>query len=273
MSMQRAARNDASEARGAKRTVSIEGRRQSFECYGTGSPSIVFETGLGAESDEWESVRRAVGSRAQTFVYDRAGRGESDKGTGIRDAHALVGELHQLLKVVGVEPPHILVGHSLGGLLMRVFAHRYPDEVAGLVLVDSMHEDQFDVIGAALPAPAASDTPEVIRLRGFWSEGWRRIGSTEERLDLPAIVQQGRDIASLGHLPMRVITAGTFSNSSVGTLADRERLQSLWEGLQGRFLNMSSRAEQSFVRKCGHFVQRQNPLIIIEKILDLHRGV
>ena len=258
-------------ARGVTGTNVSERSRHAFEVSGRGSPSVVFETGLGAESSEWANVKNAL--QTCTFTYDRAGRGASATVNGIRDAHALVDELRALLNAAEVAPPHILVGHSLGGLLMRVFADRYPDDVAGLVLVDSMHEDQFDLIGPVFPPPTLSEPAQLASLRRFWTGGWKSLASTEEHLDLPAVIEQGRAVTSLGDLPLRVITAGTFLHPALASPEDAESLQLLWEMMQARLLCLSTLAQQRFVLDCSHFVQREDPGVIVEAVFDVMRAV
>ena len=117
-------------------TLDIGGRRRAFACTGQGSPTVVLETGLGAESAEWAAVARGVASFARVFSYDRAGRGASDSAPGPRTARAMVDDLHGLLGAASIPGPYVLVGHSLGGLLMRVYAQRYRSEIVGLVLVE-----------------------------------------------------------------------------------------------------------------------------------------
>lgn len=254
-----------------ERTLLINGRHLSFNLCGNGSPSVVFETGLGAESEEWIAVQLAVAEHSCTVRYDRAGRGASDPARPGRDAYSMVDDLHELLRAAKVPSPYMLVGHSLGGMLTRVFAQRYPEEVAGLVLVDSMHEDQFDVFGAAFPSADQSDSPELIRLRQFWTGGWKEIDATVERIDLPEAIRQGRRVQSLGDLPLHVITAGTLLHEPTVPPRERDRLQLLWEDLQAGFLQLSSRTTQTFARDCGHFVQRERPDVIVQAILDLQR--
>ncbi|MFL6720455.1 MAG: alpha/beta fold hydrolase [Sphingomonas sp.] len=262
----------ATAIRGSDGTEIINGRLLAFKVEGSGSPSVIFETGLGAESDEWEHVQRTVAQHSGTFRYDRAGRGASDPARPGRDAYTMVDDLHELLHTVRVPVPYVLVGHSLGGLLTRVFAKRYPEEVAGMVLVDSMHEDQFDVFGGAFPPPGPGDPPQLIGLRHFWTGGWKEFESTAERLNLPETVRQGREVESLGDLPVHVITAGTFLNGPFVPPSERGRLQFKWEELQAKFLRLSSRTKQSFVRDCGHFVQRERPEVIVQAILDIQRS-
>jgi len=241
-------------------------RELAFTCSGQGSPTVVLETGLGAESAEWETVERGVASFACVFRYDRAGRGMSGPAPTPRDAHMIVDELHGLLRLAGLPGPYVLVGQSLGGLLMRVFAQRYRADVAGLVLVDSMHENQFDVFGPNFPPPTPSDPPPLEGMRQFWTGGWKRPESTVERIDFVEAINQGREVVSLGDLPLHIITAGTFLNMPFVPPARRETLQGLWEGLQERFLQLSSRSTQTFVRTSGHFVQRDDPRAVVEAI-------
>ncbi|UCI07188.1 alpha/beta fold hydrolase [Mesorhizobium sp. B1-1-8] len=247
-------------------TIRVDGRQIAFACSGRGSPTVVLETGLGAESEEWTSVQNAVASFARIFRYDRAGRGASDRAPTPRDAYVIVDELRGLLRKADVPAPYVLVGQSLGGLLMRVFAQRYPADVVGLVLVDSMHEDQFDVFGPVFPPPTPSDPPLLEGIRQFWTSGWKKPESTVERIDFVEAIRQGREVGSLGDLPLHVITAGTFLHMPFIPPDRRETLQGLWEGLQERLLRLSSRSIQTFVRTSGHFVQRDDPRAVVESI-------
>ena len=251
--------------------IKMGDREIAFASFGRGSPTVVFETGLGAESVEWGTVVRDVANFSRVFYYDRAGRGQSMAAPKTRDALMAVEDLHELLRATDVTGPFLLVGHSLGGLLMRVFAQRYRAEVAGLVLVDSLHEDQFDVMGAAFPPPDPSDSPPLTAIRQFWTGGWKKPDATDERIDLLESVRQGREITSLDDLPIHVLTAGTFRVMPSVPDAHRERLQGLWEGLQARFLPLSSRTIQSFVPASGHFIQRDDPKAIVEAIRDVRR--
>ena len=107
---------------------------------GYGSPAVVFDTGGGGSLKLWGQVPSEVSRFARTVAYDRAGNGMSDKSITPRDARHISAELHMALRNANVPPPYILVGHSVGGLYARVFAGTYPDEVAGLVLVDPTQE-------------------------------------------------------------------------------------------------------------------------------------
>ena len=251
--------------------INVDQRRLAFDCSGRGSLTVVLETGLGAESEEWKSVQRDVASFARVFRYDRAGRGASDRAPTPRDAHAIVDDLSGLLRIADISGPYVLVGQSLGGLLMRVFAEKYRPEVVGLVLVDSMHEDQFDVFGPTFPPATPSDPPALAQIRAFWTEGWKSTDSTVERIDLVEAIRQGREVTSLGELPLHVITAGSYLHMPLVPAVHREKLQGLWEGLQARFLRLSSRSTQTSARASGHFVQRDDPRTVVEAIRDVHQ--
>lgn len=250
--------------------IDINGRKMAFYRTGLKSPTVILETGVGAESDEWSPIQRSLGAISSVFRYDRPGRGASDAAVAPgRSAGTMVGELHALLHCVQIPGPYILVGHSFGGLLMRLYAHRYPDEVAGLLLVDSMHEDQFEVFGSTFPPPTPDDPQALRSMREFWTGGWRDPKSTPEGIDFIASIREAREIRSLGNLPVHVITAGTFTNNALVSEHVRPKLQSLWSKLQRQFLSLSPAATHSYASKSGHFVQRDSPEVVTDAISGL----
>src|SRR5262245_51451809 len=108
---------------------------------GSGSPTVVFETGGGGSLEGWGRVPSEVSRVTKIISYDRAGNGLSDKSTTPRDARHIATELHTVLQNANALPPYILVGHSVGGPYVRVFAGMYPNEIAGLILVDPTQEE------------------------------------------------------------------------------------------------------------------------------------
>jgi len=248
------------------RMIDVGGRRLALTCSGRGSPVVLLETGLGAESNEWATIQRAIQPFTRVCSYDRAGRRASDRASSPRNAVDMVDDLHKLLGAAEIPGPYVLVGHSFGGLLMRLFASRHRDRVAALVLVDPMHEDQFDVFGEMFPPPTPTDLEAWRHTRAFWTGGWREPASTEERIDLVASITQVRRVVSLGDIPLHVITAGTFLNQSLIPSAPRVELQRRWEDLHKQFLKLSSRATQSIVHGSGHFVQRDDPQVVVDAI-------
>jgi pimeloyl-ACP methyl ester carboxylesterase len=131
----------AAEAPG--RLVDLGTHRLHLYCAGEGSPTVVFDSALAGSVLSWVFVQPQVAAFARTCSYDRAGMGWSEAGPMPRTLTRSVGELHQLLSLADVRPPLVLVGHSYGGLVMQLYATRYPADVAGMVLVDSAHASDW----------------------------------------------------------------------------------------------------------------------------------
>lgn len=126
----------------AQRLIAVEdGRRLNLYCVGSGSPTVVFESGLGEGMIVWALVQPQIARRTRTCAYDRAGLGFSDPSPEPRTSDFLVRDLRNLLKGAGVAPPFVLVGHSFGGMNIKLFAEQHQGDVAGLVFVDPSHED------------------------------------------------------------------------------------------------------------------------------------
>ena len=123
-------------------SLQADGRTYSFQRSGSGPVTVVFESGLGDGMDKWSKVAERVSPLATVLSYDRAGYGASSATSDRRSAIEIVADLRAVLHATGLTPPYVLVGHSLGGLYMQYFARQYPQEVAGLVLVESSHWDQ-----------------------------------------------------------------------------------------------------------------------------------
>ncbi|MEO7148477.1 MAG: alpha/beta hydrolase [Rhodanobacteraceae bacterium] len=126
----------------AQRLVEIErGRRLNLYCIGKGSPTVVFDSGLGSDMDVWAFVQPIIAAHTRACAYDRAGLGFSDPGNRAGTSANIVDDLHRLLVAASIKPPYILVGHSYGGMNVRLYADLYPAEVVGMILVDSAEED------------------------------------------------------------------------------------------------------------------------------------
>jgi len=123
--------------------VEVNGRLLHINHAGSGSPTVVLEAGLGAMSSGWGWIQPEVAKFTRVVSYDREGLGWSEGGSGFTSASNAVNQLNELLQTSSIEGPYVLVGHSMGGLLVRVFANKYPEKVAGIVLVDASHPDQY----------------------------------------------------------------------------------------------------------------------------------
>jgi pimeloyl-ACP methyl ester carboxylesterase len=167
------------------------GQRMHLNCVGSGSPTVVFEGGAGDFSVIWALVQERVRGTTRACSYDRAGYAWSDPGHRPRTFAQLALELQTLLATAGERAPYVLVGQSFGGSLVRNFAERYPSDVAGMVLVDAIHEDGYvfyggqphrireGATGRVEPAPRiAVDSETIARSRTDTT-------STREKLEPP----------------------------------------------------------------------------------------
>jgi pimeloyl-ACP methyl ester carboxylesterase len=211
-----------------------------INCVGQGSPTVILESALGAMSAHWVRVQQQVAQTTHVCAYDRAGLGWSERGPEPRDVRQISSELHTLLNGAGTEGPYVLVGHSYGGLYARMYAARYPDEMAGVVLVDSSHPEQFTRspegramyeqtkrLGAVLPVltrlgvirlsnfyPAHPDLPPQQRaqIEAFNSSTRQVVTTVEEFRATPETTAQVRSAGNLGDKPLAVISAGEQSS-------------------------------------------------------------
>src|SRR6185295_11117359 len=131
--------------------VDVGGHNLSLLIGGQGSPAVIFEGGFGTGIASWSTVQKAVATFTRTVSYDRAGLGQSELGPKPRSAKQVAGELHVALEKAGVKPPYVLVGHSFGGIYVRVFADMYPSEVVGMVLIDPSQESFNDWLIKNMP--------------------------------------------------------------------------------------------------------------------------
>jgi len=132
------------------RLVDVGGYRMHIDCSGTGSPAVILDSGLGDGYLSWRKVQPQIAQWARACSYDRAGFGYSDSSPKPRTSKVFAEELHALLQNAGVPPPYVLVGHSMGGYDVRLYASLYPAGVAGMVLVDASHPEQQKRLPAAL---------------------------------------------------------------------------------------------------------------------------
>jgi pimeloyl-ACP methyl ester carboxylesterase len=126
----------------------VNGHQLHLNCTGTGSPTVVLENGLGLSSPAWASITDAVGTTTRVCAYDRAGQGWSEEPAQPQDSRAVASDLHALLQAAGENGPFVLAAHSAGGVYAMTYAATYPDDVAGLVLLDSMSPNQFTLVPA-----------------------------------------------------------------------------------------------------------------------------
>ena len=161
--------------------VDVGGRQLYVECVGSGTPTVLLEAGFGRDSQDWTDVLQELGKTTRTCAYDRAGIGVSEPIAGVHDAGDEIRDLERLLDRGRIEPPYVLVGHSYGGLLARLFARAHPDQTGGVVLVDSVGRDpmaprirRLAEGGRAQAAPSLGRRPGAWRCRPQGERGARQ---------------------------------------------------------------------------------------------------
>lgn len=224
------------------------GRKLHLYCTGAGSPTVVLDAGLGNDWSSWRLVQPRVAAFTRVCAYDRAGLGESDPApAGPCTSADAVADLHALLGAVGRRGPYVLVGHSSGGHNVRLFAATYPGEVAGLVLVDAVHEDYFD----RLHAVDAAQTKALVEV----------LASEPEQLDFAASNEQLRAAGPLPAVPTVVITRGV---PDFPPLAPTEATEALWQELQRDLASRVPNARLVVAERSGHNVFREQPELIAD---------
>ncbi len=218
--------------------IEFHGRNLEIVDAGDGPTTVVFEAGLGDDWEHWNRVATDISEDTRVFAYSRPGYGASDETTTPRDPEHIVEDLHELLAQQKIAPPYVLVGHSFGGTYMELFARTHPDEVAGLVLVDSRPSDflaecesrKLDQCG--VPSSAVAEKGGV-----FEAEYYGFLEGSE----------QMQEAGTFGEYPVRVLTATRRKGRS------RARMD-LWASMQGAIADEAEDGRQTLFN-ADHYLQ------------------
>lgn len=261
--------------------IDMGGYALHAQIYGDGNVTVVLDAGMGDSSLVWEKVIPRIAGVATVVTYDRPGLGWSKSSPLPRTSENIVKELRQLLEKVGATPPYALVGHSFGGLNMQLFAKSYPDNVSGLVLVDSAHQNEIERL------PATSSIRRALFRAGLLAApiGVPRAylsnkGSAEHALKSTtkhqyaylsesgmfneSAAELNRLPISFGDLPMIIIARNHPSDSSELETSSRRTIE--WAKLQEDLSNQSSDSALIFSEKPQHAIHRRQPELVIEAI-------
>ena len=263
------------------RLVGVGLHRLHIHCTGRGSPSVVFESGLGGTSLDWVRVQPDVSRFTLACSYDRAGYGWSERGPEPRHADRIARELDRLLVHANVPPPYLLVGHSFGGLAVRLFAARKEHRaVSGLVLVDSTHEHQFrrmESSGVRMPM-APTGRRFVIANHGLVPSALpESLKPLAQRLALArkAIRTLYGELGSLRHSARQVDSIRRAPGAPVIVLArsprravgdGHDRLDGTWLDLQRELAGTMRNGSFQIVPGSGHYIHLERPERVVEAI-------
>ena len=270
------------------RPVDIGGRTLNISCSGKGGPPVIFESGGPGPGLGWEPLQAEVAKFTRACWYDRAGEGWSDSGPFPRTSAAIASDLHELLKRAGESPPYILAGASFGGLNSRVYAGLYPREVAGLVFIDSAHEDEplrapkfylghtapqflwrplcfafqtlalVGLVRLTQPSSTQAKSPSEMTqdeiIAALRQQPKSFVGNISTGVVLPESYAEAKAVTSLGDRPIIVLTAGQpfdFRDQELNRQA--EAYQQIWiHEIQPKLARLSTRGRQIVVPNGNH---------------------
>lgn len=275
------------------RLVDIGGRRIHLLAMGEGTPAVVIIPALGANVLEWVRVLRGAQSETTVCAYDRAGLGWSDPSLGPVSFDAMADDLHALLKAAGIEPPYVIAGNSMGGVVARRFQSRYPEDVAGMLLIDSSHEEQarrlgdndrwHDIVRAAkgrlriLGVRRAAARFGLVRGLDAESLAWETVPEYADAAKASSLSTKQRRTATremlllarphgqpqdLGALPLAVLSAGNAKRRKWTDWAD-------WCRLQDELAALSSGSAYMYAVNADHNVHLDDPGVVVQTIRDL----
>jgi pimeloyl-ACP methyl ester carboxylesterase len=265
------------------------GRRMYLECRGSGGPTVILVSGWPNPGGYWHllypedpgpAVLPGVAAFTRVCAFDRPGtvldidppvRSRSDPVPQPTTVENIVADLHALLQAAGVPGPYVLVGHSFGGLVVRLYASAYPDEVVGLVLVDAAQEETYPAWQALL---GPTRWAEMMNLTQQPPEGLENYPDFE-RLDLEGSVVQGRQARAnepLRPLPLAVLTHGRPFEELVPNWPG-DAFERMWLGMQQDLATLVPNARFTVARQSGHAIQQDQPALVIEAIRQVVAGV
>lgn len=238
------------------RTATFDGVSHQYASSGSAQPVVIFESGLGDGLDVWAKVIPEVAHFARTFAYSRAGYGDSTRPGGLRSGARIITELHALLQHTGLPPPYILVGHSLGGTYMELYARTYPTEVSGLVLVESR---------AATMTRRCREAHLLMCDPPKFLVGLMPGAAAEEYAASDATFQQIVAAGPLPNVPTIILTSTKLR------LAEGPNWRHLWLETQAELAKATPLAVQRTTMWSGHYIQREQPQLVITAIRDVVR--
>tara|TARA_B100001996_G_scaffold37239_1_gene27508 strand:- start:957 stop:1859 length:903 start_codon:yes stop_codon:yes gene_type:complete len=259
------------------RFINIGFQTMYVDCLGENKPTIIVDVGIAASSASWYKIAKELSKNTRICLYDRAGYGWSDSGRGERTTATIVHELKLLVKRAEIPGPYIIVGHSFGGFTARYFAAKFPEDVAGLVLVDSSHPEQIYRLSAldnqgkkplitGRDANAPADFSEFERKWYFLNSS--RKATFAQMAELKYFKQSAYQVKHSGPLkdiPIAVLSRGIAQLPELNGVS----LENEWLDMQKDLLNLSKNSWHSIILNSGHNIYEEAPAKIIENVLEV----
>jgi len=296
--------------------VDVNALQMRLDCRGSGSPTVVLEAGAQSASVIWIRVQDDLAKFTRVCSYDRAGYGWSDSVHEPLYPEQVADLLHDLLEKAAEKPPYLMVGHSVGGIYVRSFSEKYPDEVVGMVLVDASHENQSKQVP---PEIANLIDPKLIKVGSWINRGLVSVGAlrafklldssnismmlNEDQREpalaemyrtgyISATVREGeminayfsqpRKLKALGDIPLIVLSQQTDEQSlydfylglyptlqSQLTVEMFEGPAEIYNEQQNELAALSTRGKRIVVEESGHFIQIDQPQVVIDAIREV----
>ncbi len=274
----------------AGKLFDVGGYKMHINCAGEGSPAVILESGLGDTYISWHKVQPQIAQFTRVCSYDRAGIGYSDSSSRPRTSKVIAEELHLLLRAAVIAPPYVLVGHSMGGYTVRLYASLYRNEVAGMVLVDASHPDQENRF-----------PPELKNMEGTWLReaeflaytmpfgiprlmvlcddeptqraaecNWHtaREGVAELKA-FPESAAQTAATSSLGDMPIAVLSHDPDKPSSELPPDVAKPTNDAWEKMQEELSHLSTPGTHVIAKNSAHYIQIDRPDVVIEAVRNV----
>jgi len=295
------------------RLVDIGGRKLHLDCVGLGNPTVILVHGAGAFSFDWGLVQPKVGTFGRVCSYDRAGNAWSDPISLPQTFREMSTDLHTLMRKAGETGPFVLVGHSLGGELVRVFAAAWPDDVAGAVLVDTGHPDALSIINGRLvrrtaenltevppPVKAGDSAPQPMpvpsrvekieppfdklpledqRFR-LWAQSNGKVAASGTKAEVESVQQlrgaHERGGALFGDKPLVVISRATGGYRPIRGIVSQEQADLLErERIEHNqdLLRLSRNSKAIVADKSGHDIHLDQPELVIDSIRSVRDAI
>jgi len=249
--------------------VDVGGYKLDLSCIGEGTPSIIFEHGLNSERHSWASVINGFGAPLPTRLcsYSRAGRGLSQPALVTpRTSLDMVHDLHALLENAHIPGPYVLVGASMGGNNVIVYMQEYPEEVAGIILVDATHPMVTERFLAVTPEQTPGEDSYITETRDYFENSFEKPDGNQEAMDLALSFAQVDLDAFPDGFPLVVLSQSPSAMACDVPKEYCDALSQVWQDLQANFASRSSKSVHLQSEHAGHDIANEDPALVQEAI-------